>query len=155
MSTPIRGAWTRPAGLQCGAGLQAASHKANSWEQPPVVASGLNSLHSQLEAWVQGAALADLITTGTHSSILDPGPGPGQGSCCHPPPPSRARLVLVLVSVTRPSRGHEWSPDTGRPRPPGHQPPAANVLSIAAGYKIPIIVQIRKSRRNCSKNYVN
>ena len=132
--------------------VQAASHKANSWEQPPVVASGLNSLHSQLEAWVQGAALADLITTTvTRSSILDP----DQGSCCHLPPPSRARLVLVLVSVTRPSRGHEWSPDTGRPRPPGHQPPAANVLSIAAGYKIPIIVQIRKSRRNCSKNYVN
>ena len=133
--------------------VQAASHKANSWEQPPVVASGLNSLHSQLEAWVQGAAQADLITTGTHSSILDP--GPGRGSCCHPPTPSCARLVLVLVSVTRPSRGHEWSPDTGRPRPPGHQPPAANVWSIAAGYKIPIIVQIRKSRRNCSKNYVN
>ena len=95
---------------------------------------------------MQGAALADLITSPPAltppSWILDP--GPGQGSCCHLPPPSRARLVLVLVSVTRPSRGHEWSPDTGRPRPPGHQPPAANVWSIAAGYKIPIIVQIKK-----------
>ena len=130
--------------------MQAASHKANSWEQPPVVAL-IPCTRSWRPGCVQGAAQADLITTGTHSPILDP--GPGQGSCCHPPPPSRARLVLV--SVTRPSRGHEWSPDTGRPRPPGHQPPAANVWSIAAGYKIPIIVQIRKSRRNCSKNYVN
>ena len=57
---------------------------------------GLNSLHSQLEAWVQGAAQADLITTGTHSSILDP--GPGQGSCCHP---AAAGAGLRDTSFTR------------------------------------------------------